>query len=175
MVIETGRIRYTRHGYFCRKCGFNFHFDLTSPMSKCPNCGSVINDKLAYYFCRIGRGIGAGFVLSVPIILLELVYLPKTFPLISIPVIVVLSFFFAYMQMWTLILARMTLRASLIVIVAMVIFELARWVLGTLNIMALDNGLTVLAGLITGIVLSAVSLAIVKVKSNTFDYVPASQ
>lgn len=106
-----------------------------------------------------------------PLILYELFSQPKSLPILSLIVVLVLTCILSYKQMWTLILSRITLRISLVIFVAVMVFILIEWALGALNIAKPDNVLAVIAGLVVGLVLSAISLVLFKVKSDTFDYV----
>lgn len=168
-------MKYTKHGYYCSKCFFNFRFDLTSPVSRCPKCGAIINDKLAYYFCRAGRALGAAIIVSLIVILLELFYMPKTFPVISLVVIALATVVFYVKQMWSLIVSRIITRVTLFLLIALIVFGGIAWVLSALNIYKIGSPQmagVVAAAIVAGLVLSVVSLVFFHVKDTTYEYIP---
>lgn len=170
MVIESGRVRYTRRGYRCRRCMHNFRWDLTSPVFKCPDCGDIIKDKMAYYICRYGRGFGAAFAITWPLFVLELLFLPKTWPLISIVVLIPLTVIFIYKQMWSLIFSRILVRLLIIFVTIGIISMLLAWAVRALNIYKPDNYAVAALALIVSIVLTLASLIVVRINDKTYDY-----
>lgn len=108
-------------------------------------------------------------------ILPELFYLPKTFPVISLVVIVLATVVFYVKQMWSLIISRIVTRVALFLFIALIVFGGIAWVLSALNVYKIGSPQmidVVAAAIIVGLVLSVASLAFFHVKNITYDYTP---
>jgi hypothetical protein len=178
IVIEIGGIRFTRWGYRCRSCRFNFRFDLTSPVTECPECGSIINDRGAYYLCRAIRGLSVAFsftlILFIPVLLYtqdKSMQMQENAALIAMVALGLLTVIFIYKQMWSLIISRIIYRGMYIIVAALLLVVGISGILSALRIYRPNNTLVVAGGLILGIILTLASYIIIKLNRDTYEYV----
>ncbi len=125
---------------------------------------------MAYLICRAGRAFGVACTLMWIPFVLELIYVPKTWPLISIIPLALLTAILYFKQIWSLVIMRIIYRALIITVIVVIILALIAWALDALNIYAYNGTAVVAIGLIIGLILTIVSLIASKINGNTFDY-----
>ncbi len=165
-----GRVRYTRHGYRCKNCGFNFFFDFTSPDFQCPKCGRIINDKGAYFISRFARAVGVAFaillILSIPGIIIKESWALLPGAVVALLVLLVLL----YQQMWSLMLSRIMYRAILVFLIVALVLAGSAFALQALKLYQPDGPMLTGAIMVVSLILTIVSLLLVRVNGKTYDY-----
>jgi hypothetical protein len=175
-IVEQGRVRFTRWGYRCRACGNNLSWDMTSPVYQCPKCGNVINDKMSYYAARVARAVGSAFAVAMVIGILEYLYAPYNanarypFPYVAMAIFVLVTGVLLYKQYWSLLIKRILYRAYAIFFIVAVIIAIPSFILDGLNIYKPDGPLMAAAIVMVSLVLTLVSLVMLKVDTDTLDY-----
>jgi DNA-directed RNA polymerase subunit RPC12/RpoP len=168
-VIE-GSVRYTRQGYRCKNCGFNFVFDFTSPDFQCPKCGRIINDKGAYYISRVLRALGIAFavmlILSIPGIIIResWVFVPAGAVAMIVLIVLIIQ------QMWSLLLIRVLYRAILVFLIVALVLAAPAFALQAMNWYQPDGPMLTAAILVVSLILTIVSLLLFKINTKTYDY-----
>lgn len=149
-----------------------------SPDTQCPNCDSIINDRLAYYISRVLRGLGVSFSIVLLIFFAVFILMPdksiqmqETVSLLAMVVLAVLSVIFIYMQTWSFILTRIANRGLLVILIVFLPILLAAWALESLKILKPDYPLVVALGLILGVIVALASFVVFRINVDTYDYV----
>lgn len=171
--VSEGGVKYTRLGYRCNRCQFNFRFDLTSRDFYCPHCRLVICDKMAYYYCRAVRAAGAALVLTLLPLVILMFFQQSPLLQAGIPAFAILFGILLFKQMWSLLMVRALLRVGLILLFVALFFMLVASALDWLRIYLYHSVVVVALTLVASLALTMASLAVFGISRDTCEH-PAS-